>query len=75
LLTAILLSFTGHSQIGRDVRITESDESAFSTPYLMNIMEKASQNPTLKYSKKNIILSAGRQIQIASLVKDIGKAK
>ncbi|KAJ3455231.1 hypothetical protein MRS44_013831 [Fusarium solani] len=77
------LSFTGHSQIGRDIRITESGESAFSTPYLMNIMEKASQgrgielatNLTLKYSKKNIILSAGRQIQIASLVKDIGKAK
>jgi hypothetical protein len=49
----------------------------------MNIMEKASQgrgikmatNLTLKYSTKNIILSARRQIQIASLVKDIGKAK
>jgi hypothetical protein len=65
---AILLNYTGRSQIGRDIRLKGSGESAFTTPYSTHIMKKVSQgrgiaqgtNPTLKYSKKSTFLSAGR---------------
>ncbi|KAJ0132531.1 Uncharacterized protein HZ326_24401 [Fusarium oxysporum f. sp. albedinis] len=39
LSTAILLNYTGRSQIGRDIRLKGSGESAFTTPYSTHIMK------------------------------------